>query len=166
MYTYPCYINEIVTVSKLFQASISYLTRRWPTLRAMLIGCVVASCAWILPALSPVAWMVALGITVWSVGEMLCSARFFEYCGTVAPKEQVAVYMGYSFFSIFIGNLFSGPWAGWLYQRFVQGPLDAGLTPTPAAFFAGVIAMGVASAVGLFLYGRFVAPAKPEATAA
>ena len=34
--------------------------------------------------------VVALGITVWSLGEVTCSARFFEYCGTVAPKDQVA----------------------------------------------------------------------------
>ena len=26
------------------------------------------------------------------------------YCGTVAPKDQVALYLGYSFFAIFIGN--------------------------------------------------------------
>jgi hypothetical protein len=25
---------------------------------------------------------------------MICSPRFFEYCGTVAPKDQVALYLG------------------------------------------------------------------------
>ncbi len=142
----------------LFQAAISYLTRRWPTLRAMLIGTTVATVSWLLPALSSVAWVVALGILVWSVGEMTCSARFFQYCGTVAPPDQVAVYLGYSFFSIFLGNLYSGPWAGVLYQRFLEDPVKAGGTPAPLPFFAGVMAMGVLSVVGLVLYGRFVAP--------
>jgi MFS family permease len=145
-----------------FQAVISYLTRRWPTLRAMLIGTTVATLSWILPAVSPAAIIVATGIVIWSIGEMTCSARFFQYCGTVAPADQVAVYLGYSFFAIFIGNFYSGPWAGWLYERFVRGPLEAGIDPTPAPFFAGVMAMGVFSVVGLALYGRFVNPVKEQ----
>jgi POT family proton-dependent oligopeptide transporter len=146
----------------LFQALISYLTRKWRTVIAMFIGTSIATLSWLFPIFSPAAVIVAVGISVWSLGEMTCSARFFEYCGTVAPKDQVAVYLGYSFFSIFIGNTYGGPWLGWLYQRFVQGPLDAGQVPEPIWFFAGVIAMGVFSAVGLALYARFVAPVKDE----
>ncbi len=149
----------------LFQAAISYLTRRWPTLRAMLIGTFIATLSWIFPALSPAALFVALGIVVWSVGEMICSARFFEYCGTIAPPDQVAVYLGYSFFAIFLGNLYSGPWAGLLYQRFIEGPFKAGQPIAPAPFFAGVMAMGVLSVTGLALYGRFVAIEKAGRTA-
>jgi len=144
----------------LFQAVISYLTRRWPTLRAMLVGTTIATASWILPALSPAAVFISLGIVVWSLGEMMCSARFFEYCGTVAPEDQVALYLGYSFFAIFIGNLFSGPWAGWLYQRFILTPHETGLPPQPRSFFAGVILMGVFSVIGLALYGRFVNPSR------
>jgi MFS family permease len=61
-----------------FQWAISYLTRRWPTLRAMLIGTTVATMSWIFPALSPAAIVVALGIVIWSIGEMTCSARFLS----------------------------------------------------------------------------------------
>jgi hypothetical protein len=103
---------------------------------------------------------------IWSIGEMTCSARFFEYCGTIAPPDQVAVYLGYSFFALFLGNFYSGPWAGWLYQRFIQGPLDAGGTPTPLPFFAGVMMMGAISVVGLALYRLLVAPAVEHRTAA
>ncbi len=148
----------------LLQAPISYLTRRWPTLRAMLVGTSVATLSWILPALSPAALFVAAGIAVWSLGEMTCSARFFEYCGTVAPPDRVAVYLGYSFLSIFLGNLYSGPWAGWLYQTFVSGPLEVGGTARPEPFFAGVMLMGALSVAGLALYGRLVQP--ESATAA
>lgn len=140
------------------QAAISYLTRRWPTLRAMLIGTLVATVSWVLPAASPAATFVALGIVVWSLGEMTCSARFFEFCGTIAPPDQVAVYLGYSFFAIFLGNLYSGPWAGLLYERFIEQPVKAGAAAMPVPFFAGVMAMGVLAVIGLALYGRFVAP--------
>lgn len=142
----------------IFQASISYLTRRWPTLRAMLVGTTIATASWVLPAISPAATFVSLGIVVWSLGEMTCSARFFEYCGTIAPKDQVALYLGYSFFAIFIGNLYSGPWAGWLYERHIRLPHEAGAAVEPWAFFGGVMAMGALSVVGLALYGRFINP--------
>ncbi len=147
----------------LFQASISYLTRRWPTLRAMLVGTAIATLSWIFPAHSATALFVGLGILFWSLGEMICSARFFEYCGTIAPPDQVALYLGYSFFAIFLGNAYSGPWAGFLYQRFITDPVAAGNPPVPIVFFAGVMAMGVLSIAGLFLYGRFITPGEPTA---
>ena len=143
----------------LFQAAVSYLTRRWRTISAMLVGTTIATLAWILPAMSAAAAVVAAGIVVWSIGETTCSARFFQYCGTIAPSDQVAVYLGYSFFAIFLGNFYSGPWAGWLYQRFIQAPLDSGAAPTPLPFFAGVMLMGALSVVGLALYRLLVAPA-------
>jgi proton-dependent oligopeptide transporter, POT family len=142
----------------LFQALISFLTRRWRTISAMLVGTAIATASWVCPALSPVAGVVALGIAVWSLGEMICSARFFEYCGTIAPDEQVAVYLGYSFLAIFLGNLYSGPWAGFLYQRFISDPVAAGGAPHAAPFFVGVMAMGVLASIGLALYARFVRP--------
>jgi proton-dependent oligopeptide transporter, POT family len=142
----------------ILQAPVSYLTRRWPTLRAMLVGTSLATASWLLPALSPAAGVVALGIVVWSLGEMTCSARFFEYCGTVAPADKVAVYLGYSFLALCLGNLYSGPWAGFLYQRFLTDPVAAGRAPIFGGFFAGVMAMGAASAVGLALYARFIRP--------
>jgi hypothetical protein len=142
----------------LLQAPISYLTRRWPTLRAMLVGTTVATVSWVLPAMSPAAVVIAFGILIWSLGEMTCSARFFEYCGTVAPKDQVALYLGYSFFAIFIGNFYSGPWAGWLYERFIRVPHEAGQATQPWIFFGGVMVMGAISVIGLALYGRFVNP--------
>jgi len=146
----------------LLQALISYLTRRWRTISAMFIGTTVATLAWILPALSPAALVVGFGIVIWSLGEMMCSARFFEYCGTIAPEDQVAVYLGYSFFAIFIGNLYSGPWAGWLYERYIRAPHAAGAEINALPFFAGVMVMGAFAAVGLALYGRFVAPPTSE----
>jgi hypothetical protein len=103
---------------------------------------------------------VALGICVWSVGEMICSARFFEYCGTIAPPDQVAVYLGYSFFSIFLANLYAPPWAGLLYQRFVTDRVAAHVAPQFFPFFGGVMLMGALAVLGLALYGRFVAPAR------
>jgi hypothetical protein len=139
------------------------LTRRWKTISAMLVGTTIATASWVFPAMSAAAGIIALGIVVWSIGEMICSARFFEYCGTIAPSDQVAVYLGYSFFAIFIGNFYSGPWAGWLYERFIRVPLATGTAPSPEIFFSGVMLMGVVSVVGLAMYRAFVAPSATDA---
>ncbi len=149
----------------LLQAAISYLTRRWPTVRAMLTGVVIATVSWVFPAISPAVLFVSLGILVWSIGEMICSARFFEHCGSIAPPDRVAVYLGYSFLSIFLGNLYSGVWAGALFHRFIEAPLAAGAAPRPALFFAGVAAMGVLSALGLWLHGRVFRHPSQKSTA-
>jgi len=148
----------------LLQAVVSYFTRGWRTLTAMLVGASVCTLAWIMPALSAAAGVVALGILIWSFGEMICSARFFEYCGTIAPREQVAVYLGYSFFSIFLGNLYSGPWAGFLYQRHVTDRVAANLAPQFVPFFGGVMLLGLLSVVGLVLYAVFVSAARTQTT--
>ena len=126
----------------------------------MLIGSTVGTLAWIAPALSPSAAVVALGICVWSLGEMTCSARFFQYCGTIAPPDQVAVYLGYSFLSLFLANLYAPPWAGLLYQHFVTDRVTAHLAPQFIPFFGGVMLMGALAVLGLALYGRFAAPAR------
>jgi proton-dependent oligopeptide transporter, POT family len=144
----------------LLQAPISAATRRLPTLTAMLVGTTVGTLAWIAPALSPTAGIVALGIVIWSLGEMTCSARFFEYCGTIAPPDQVAVYLGYSFLSLFLANLYAPPWAGLLYQRFVTDRVTAHLAPQFIPFFGGVMLMGALAVLGLVLYGKLVAPAR------
>jgi POT family proton-dependent oligopeptide transporter len=147
----------------LLQAVVSYLTRRWRTVSAMLVGTALATASWLLPAASRTVGMVALGIVVWSLGEMTCSARFFQYCGTVAPSDRVAVYLGYSFLSICLGNLYSGPWGGFLYQHFITDPVQAGHAPSFVIFFAGVMLMGVLATLGLALYAHFVAPASETA---
>jgi len=148
----------------LLQAPISAATRRLSTLTAMLLGTAVGTLAWVAPALSPAASVVALGIFVWSVGEMICSARFFEYCGTVAPPDQVAVYLGYSFFSIFLANLYAPPWAGLLYQHFVTDRVSVSLAPRFVPFFGGVMLMGALSVAGLALYAVFVSPERARGT--
>ena len=101
-----------------------------------------------LPRTTP--WLFAAEIAALRVGAA------FTAIDPAAPPDQVAVYLGYSFFAIFLGNLYSGPWAGWLYRHFVQSPAQAGQAPAPLWFFAGVMVMGAVATVGLGLYGRFV----------
>jgi len=141
----------------LFQGLVSHLTKRWRIITALTVGSAVGTASWVLPALSSSAWVILLGIFIWSLGEMTCAARFFEYCGSVAPPDRVALYLGYSFLAFFLGNAYSGAWGGWLYQTLITDCLGQGLAPRPALMFAGFAALGVLATAGFVLYDRFIA---------
>ncbi|MBU4484333.1 MFS transporter, partial [bacterium] len=60
-------------------------------------------------------WIVVLGIVIFTVGEMLTSPKSQEYIALIAPKDKVAIYMGYYFVAVALGNLFGGLLSGGMY---------------------------------------------------
>lgn len=58
---------------------------------------------------------VVMGAIILAFGEMASSPRIQEYIGRIAPKEKVALYMGYSFLPLAGGNLIGGLLSGSLY---------------------------------------------------
>ena len=59
--------------------------------------------------------LMVTSILVFAVGEMVASPKSQEYVAAIAPKENTAMYMGYYFVSMALGNLFAGLLSGWLY---------------------------------------------------
>ncbi|MCB0821487.1 MAG: MFS transporter [Bacteroidales bacterium] len=57
----------------------------------------------------------AISLVIFAFGEMASSPRIQEYISSIAPKEKVGVYMGYSFLPVAFGNLFGGFLSGSLY---------------------------------------------------
>jgi hypothetical protein len=47
---------------------------------------------------------------------MSASPKITEYIGRIAPSDKKALYMGYSFIPLFLGNLFAGFISGNVYQ--------------------------------------------------
>ena len=47
---------------------------------------------------------------------MAGSPKITEYIGRIAPHDKKALYMGYSFIPVFIGNIFAGFISGSVYQ--------------------------------------------------
>jgi dipeptide/tripeptide permease len=60
-------------------------------------------------------WIVAAGIFIFAIGEMMASPTSQEYVGRIAPADKKALYMGYYFVAIALGNLFGGILSGELY---------------------------------------------------
>jgi hypothetical protein len=118
----------------LLQVLISFLMARFHRFTTMIIGMVVAAVGIAASGLAggtsigPVGGLlivVIAGIVVFAVGEMMASPTSQEYVGRIAPRDKVALYMGYYFVAMALGNLFggllSGEFYGWL-ARDMQRP--------------------------------------------
>jgi MFS family permease len=56
-------------------------------------------------------------ILIFALGEMAGSPKITEYIGRIAPSDKKALYMGYSFIPVFLGNLFAGFISGGVYEN-------------------------------------------------
>ncbi|TDJ06080.1 MAG: hypothetical protein E2O67_04380 [Deltaproteobacteria bacterium] len=95
-------------------------------------------------------WIVFVGIVIFSFGEMMASPKSKEYTGKIAPPEKVALYMGYFYWCVALGNLFGGILSGQLYAAFARDMQR----PDIMWFIFGAIAFF--SAMLILLYDRLV----------
>jgi MFS family permease len=123
----------------------------------MIAGIAIGTAGFVIFALSGGGAAIVAGMIVFSIGEMTCHPKYFSYIGRIAPRDKVAVYMGYSFLYGIIGSLVGNNLGAFLYQKVAKG---AG---RPQLFWAIFAAIGALTIVGLLLYDRFLAPEGSEA---
>lgn len=108
----------------IFQVFVSFLMARFHQFTTMIVGMVVAAVGIALPALAGAEGLVGVGglilmvsggLLIFSFGEMMASPTSQEYVGRIAPADKKALYMGYYFVAIALGNLFGGILSGELY---------------------------------------------------
>lgn len=108
----------------LCQIAISAYIQRWRALPILVFGTFVLSagialCGWGAGvALGGVS--VIFGVVIFSLGEMIASPKSQEYVAAIAPKSKTAMYMGYYFVSMALGNLFAGLLSGWAYTAIAK----------------------------------------------
>lgn len=105
----------------LFQVAIGKWMSKYRPVPSMIWGILISACAvgsvGILGhALG--AWAVGLSLALWAVGEMMFSPRSVEYVSVIAPKEKLALYIGYGFLPLAIGMGFGPPVGARLVQFF------------------------------------------------
>ena len=93
---------------------VCHLMSRFQHIVTMIVGMFVSCAGLMLAGSVTTGWFCVIGIFIFAVGEMMCSPKFSEYIGLMAPPEKKALYMGYSNIPFAIG------WAG---ANFVGGPL-------------------------------------------
>jgi hypothetical protein len=127
------------------QVVVGYLVRNWKPLLATF-----AAVALTAVGMGSIGLGMPIGIAIFIValGEIVYAAHFYRYLGSIAPPNQVGLYMGFAFLPIGLGDLFGGMLGGRAFT-YCNETLHA---PHVMWFvFAGV---GGASALGMLLLSR------------
>jgi dipeptide/tripeptide permease len=103
-----------------FQVMVSYFVTRLKPFTTIFWGVMITVVSFSILIFGTVGWIVVAGIMVFSFGEMMASPKSKEYTGKIAPPEKVALYMGYFYWCVALGNLFGGILSGQLYAAFAR----------------------------------------------
>lgn len=131
-----------------FQVVVGYLTRDWTTARAVWIAGFIGAAGFGVIGLAPSLTLAIAGVIVFSIGEMIYSAHFYKYLGSLAPPGQEAMYLGFAFLPIALGSLIAG-WIGGPIATFAHETLGH-----PEKMFWGFGAVGLIAAVGLWIHAQ------------
>ncbi|MDR2969932.1 MAG: MFS transporter [Tannerellaceae bacterium] len=101
----------------LFQIIVSSIVMRMKPLKSMMSGFLVCTLGMSLTLVSQNVLFTLVAILIFAFGEMAGSPKITEYIGRIAPLDKKALYMGYSFIPVFIGNILAGLISGFVYQR-------------------------------------------------
>jgi dipeptide/tripeptide permease len=139
----------------LFQLPITWFFARRKPLLTMIFGTLLAGISMLLGMTMVTGSLVIFMIFVFSLGEMMSSPKSQEYVARIAPPDKAAMYMGYYFVCIALGNLFAGLLSGHTYQHFANPETGNGHPEYMWLIFAGI---AVLTALALVLFNRFCAP--------
>ena len=133
-----------------FQILISYLVTRLKPFTTIFWGVLITVVSFSVLIFGTTGWIVFIGIIVFSFGEMMASPKSKEYTGSIAPPEKVALYMGYFYWCIALGNLFGGILSGQLYAHFARD------MERPDIMWGIFAILALFSALAVFAYDYFV----------
>ena len=140
----------------LLQLVVSNIVKKTRALPTMVAGIFLGTVGMAILAISADIWVFLIGIIIFSIGEMTAHPKFISYIGQTAPRDKVAMYMGYIFLYGVIGSSIGAILGANLYVHFVD---KLNQPKTLWLIFSGI---GVATIIGLLLYDRFLATDKAE----
>ncbi len=135
-----------------FQILVSFIVQRWKPFPVLIVGTIVAGTGIALNSVAVTGALTVFAIIVFAFGEMIASPKSQDYVAKIAPKEKTALFMGYYFVSVALGNLFGGILSGWGYQVLA---LD---NNNPGAMWMVFGAIGLGTAVALMFFNKLVVP--------
>lgn len=101
----------------IFQIIVSTIVMKWQPLKTMMTGFLVCAIGMSLTLFTQNVLFTFAAIYIFAIGEMAGSPKITEYIGRIAPADKKALYMGYSFIPVFLGNVFAGFISGNVYQN-------------------------------------------------
>ncbi|MGC4115917.1 MAG: MFS transporter [Myxococcales bacterium] len=102
---------------------------------------------------------IVLTVALIAFGELFTSSRTFEWIGSLAPKGQEGLFLGYANLPMAIGSLIGGPVGAWIFNGVMcrdAKKLENGLLDLdPSAATQGwllLMGIGILSALSMWLY--------------
>jgi MFS family permease len=143
--------------------TITALTRKYNVYTMMIIGTLVSAVPTFLLVPGPSLFMLITYLVIFSIGEALWSARFYEYASELAPEGRVAQYMGLSLIPWLLAKSTTGLYSGAMLARFVpkEGPQSSGTLWLIYAFIAMTTPIGLLLARSWVMKGMKLKP-KPD----
>jgi dipeptide/tripeptide permease len=139
-YSLPFYIDEVLRFPRfeiletvdawtiiLLSVPLAAVAKRLSAMTAMVLGFLISSCSWIVIGASATVAASIAGLFVFAVGESLQAPRFYDYVGSLAPKDQVGTFMGFAFLPVAIGSFAAGPLAGYLVRTYIREAHNPGM---------------------------------------
>jgi dipeptide/tripeptide permease len=131
---------------------INILAQKVPALTAITVGTLLTALGWIVLIFMPTGLGAVLTLIVIALGEIIQSPRYYEYISRLAPSGQQGTYMGFAFLPLGIGSLIGGKFGGYLIHHYGE------VKHEPAGMWWVIMAVGVATAVLLWVYDKLVLP--------
>ena len=161
----------------LFQLVITNLFGKLPPIKSIVVGTVIIGLAMLINV-APLYMAGGVTMRVWlplgslfvvmtvaliAFGELFAASRLYEYIGSLAPKGQEGLFLGYSNLPMAIGSLVGGPAGAWIFNRVMCAgaeKLPSGLLKLdPRAAATGWLILtvfGLGSALSLWFYNRWL----------
>jgi len=133
--------------------AVSILTQKVRAFSAITIGTLISAVAWVILIIHPTVFMAYLTLIGVALGEITQSPRYYEYISRLAPPGQQGTYMGFAFLPIGIGSLIAGWFGGKLIHHYGE------VQHQPQRIWWAVMAVGVITALLLWIYDKTVMPA-------
>jgi dipeptide/tripeptide permease len=147
-----------------FTVAINAATRKIPSFHAVTLGTFITAAGWLILPFWHSKWAAVMALAVVATGEIIQSPRYYEYISRLAPAGQQGTYMGFAFLPIGIGSLLGGWFGGKLFRHFAE------VTHQPSRMWYAVAAVGIITALLLWIYDKTIrptsGPAEEKATAA
>jgi dipeptide/tripeptide permease len=134
----------------LFQVLVSIFVGRLKPFTTIFWGVLITVVSFAILIFGTTGWIVVAGIVVFSFGEMMASPKSKEYTGKIAPPNKVALYMGYFYWCVALGNLFGGILSGQLYGAFARD------MQRPDLMWLIFALLGLFTAIAIYYYDKLV----------
>lgn len=114
-------INALTIIT--LQLFISNIVKNFKALPTIIVGLLFGTLGMAILAIGNTIWILLIGITVFSFGEMTAHPKYISYLGTIAPQDKKATYMGFGFLYGVFGAGIGGILGANLYVKLIDNPM-------------------------------------------